>query len=138
MARGLQNFLLPMSKMSYGVGAYNIQSCVSVIMLDTVLFSLPFLSFFPLFFIFSFLFSIPSSPYFFLLFSFPSCLQNGVGAYERRSLARKLCRALVDSVSQEFKGDFEFVVNMNGGLLLQLCSQTIYLVTHETIPDALV
>ena len=47
--RALQNFLLPTSKMSYGVGAYNIQSCMSVIMLDTVLFSLFFLSFFPLF-----------------------------------------------------------------------------------------
>ena len=93
----LQNFLLPTSKMSYGVSAYNFQSCVSAIMLDTVLFSLLFLSFFPLSFIFSFLFSIPSFPYFFFFSPFPPCLQNGVGAYERRSLARTLCRALLSA-----------------------------------------
>ena len=57
--------------MTYGVDAYNIQSCVSVIILDPVLFFPLFLSFTPVFGFFSFLFSIPSFPYFFLLFFFP-------------------------------------------------------------------
>ena len=58
-------------------------------------FFLLFLSFFHLFFLFTFLFSIPSFPFFFLFFLFLPCLQNGVGAYERRSLARTPCRALI-------------------------------------------
>ena len=95
--RALQNFLLPTSKMSYGVGAYNIQSCVSVIMLDTVLFSLLFLSFFPLFLFFHFYSLSLLSPIFSFFFLSPPCLQNGVGAYKRRLLAWTLCRVLLSS-----------------------------------------
>ena len=58
----------------------------------------PFSLFLPSFLYFFISILYPFFPLFFPSFSLPPCLQNGVGAYERRSLARTLCRALVQVI----------------------------------------
>ena len=98
MIRALQNFLLPTSKMSYGL----VPKIFKVVWawLRLILSFFPFVFFLSsLFFLFFHFYSLSLlSPIFSLFFLSPPCLQNEVGAYERRSLAQTLCRALPHAI----------------------------------------